>query len=89
MAGFALHGGVHFGGLSELYGLARYTTSPPSSLSLSPSHPLTRSTLVSDNILGLTAVVANGHVVRLTASTCTIDGVTMPYGEVPRSTSPG
>jgi hypothetical protein len=37
----------------------------------------------------LTAVVANGHVVRLTASTCTIDGVTMPYGEVPRSTSPG
>jgi hypothetical protein len=59
---------------------------PPPPLSL--SHPLTRSTLASDNILGLTAVVANGHVVRLTASTCTIDGVTMPYGEVRASPRP-
>lgn len=51
VAGFALHGGVHFGGLSELHGLA------------------------SDNIVGLTAVVANGSVVRMNEDVCSIDGV--------------
>ena len=56
VAGFALHGGVHFGGLSELYGLA------------------------SDNILSLTAVVANGSVVQLSTDTCVIDEIVMvPY----------
>ena len=56
VAGFALHGGVHFGGLSELYGLA------------------------SDNILSLTAVVANGSMVQLSTDTCVIDGIAIvPY----------
>ena len=55
VAGYALHGGVHFGGLSELYGLA------------------------SDNILALTAVVANGSTVVLSATTCVIDGVSKEY----------
>ncbi|KAJ1443969.1 hypothetical protein B484DRAFT_389171 [Ochromonadaceae sp. CCMP2298] len=41
VAGFSLHGGVHFGALSEFHGLAV------------------------DNILGLTAVVANGSVVTV------------------------
>ena len=57
VAGFALHGGVHFGGLSELYGLA------------------------SDNILGLTAVVANGSTVELTSNSCVVDGVSTRYSE--------
>ena len=55
VAGFSLHGGVHFGGLSELYGLA------------------------SDNIIGLTAVVANGSTVELTSNTCIIDGISVIY----------
>ena len=55
VAGYALHGGVHFGGLSELYGLA------------------------SDNILALTAVVANGSIVELSGSTCVIDGISREY----------
>lgn len=57
VAGYSLHGGVHFGGLSELYGLS------------------------SDNILGLTAVVANGSVVDLSESKCIIDGVSVAYSE--------
>ena len=57
VAGFALHGGVHFGGLSELYGLA------------------------SDNILGLTAVIANSSAIELTATTCVIDGINVVYSE--------
>lgn len=58
VAGFALHGGVHFGGLSELYGLA------------------------SDNILALTAVVANLSVVTLSAAECIVDDVpVLPYSE--------
>jgi FAD/FMN-containing dehydrogenase len=55
VAGYALHGGVHFGGLSELYGLA------------------------SDNILALTAVVANGSTVVLSGTTCVIDGISREY----------
>lgn len=55
VAGYALHGGVHFGGLSELYGLA------------------------SDNILAITAVVANGSIVELTESRCDVDGVSQAY----------
>ena len=56
VGGFALHGGVHFGGLSELYGLA------------------------SDNILSLTAVVANGSIVQLSSDTCVIDEIAVvPY----------
>jgi FAD/FMN-containing dehydrogenase len=57
VAGYSLHGGVHFGGLSELYGLS------------------------SDNILALTAVVANGSIVELSGSSCMIDGVSMAYSE--------
>jgi hypothetical protein len=57
VAGFSLHGGVHLGGLSELWGLS------------------------SDNILGLTAVVADGRVVNLTASTCFINGRVARYIE--------
>ena len=57
VAGYSLHGGVHFGGLSELYGLA------------------------SDNILGLTAVVANGSTVELTSTSCVIDGIRTSYSD--------
>ena len=57
VAGYSLHGGVHFGGLSELYGLS------------------------SDNILALTAVVANGSIVELSGSKCIIDGVSLAYSE--------
>ena len=41
VAGFSLHGGVHFGGLSEMYGLS------------------------SDNIVGLTAVLANSSLLQI------------------------
>ena len=41
VAGFSLHGGVHFGGLSELYGLS------------------------TDNIVGLTAVLANSSLLEI------------------------
>jgi FAD/FMN-containing dehydrogenase len=57
VAGYSLHGGVHFGGLSELYGLS------------------------SDNILALTAVVANGSIVELSGSKCIVDGVSVVYSE--------
>lgn len=55
VAGFSLHGGVHFGGLSELYGLS------------------------ADNILGLTAVLANSSVVKIKRISvlgieCSLDG---------------
>ena len=53
VAGFSLHGGMHFGGLSSLYGLG------------------------SDNVLGLTAVVANGSIVELSDEICTVDGVAL------------
>lgn len=57
VAGYSLHGGVHFGGLSELYGLS------------------------SDNILALTAVVANGSIVELSESKCVVDKVSVKYSE--------
>ena len=62
VAGFSLHGGMHFGGLSSLYGLG------------------------SDNILGLTAVVANGSIVELSDEICTVDGVGLdPHSDSCRS----
>ena len=51
VAGYSLHGGVHFGGLSELYGLA------------------------SDNIMSVTAVIANSSIVTIADNFCLMDSV--------------
>ena len=51
VAGFSLNGGVHFGGLSELFGLA------------------------SESILGMNLAVANGSLVKISETSCLIDGI--------------